>query len=787
MQPDELVEYIASQPRGRVDFRHLAKQLRAKGKKRLALQRAVGQLAERGLLVEFRAGHYAVPNSDSEFTSGRLRRHRDGFGFVIPDKPLPGGADVFIPPPALGEAMNDDRVLVRITRIGEDGRADGRIEKILKRTHQFIVGMFRYAETGCFVAPHDERLRDPIAITAGHELPSGQEQAERLGDLPPPEVRSARELDGMIVTVEVTSFPIGLELARGRVVEILGQSSDFGIDVEIIIRKFHLPHRFPSQVRDEVGLLSGSLDPLALAGRRDFRDLDVVTIDGESARDFDDAVWVRRLENGNFALQVHIADVSHYVRPGSALDQEARLRGTSVYFPDRAVPMLPAELSTGICSLNPKAGRLVLSALMEIDKKGNVTAAEFCRGVIRSAERMTYADVFRILDGDEEARHRYRPLVENFERMKELALILNRRRNRRGSIDFDLPAAEIEFNETGEMVGVAAAERNIAHRIIEEFMLTANEAVARHIEDRGAGSLYRIHEKPDVRRVVDFEQVAGSFGYSLGVDVPHRRFQPERRRGGGPRRRAGTLAASTEIDITPRHYQKLIKKVEGKPEERIISYLMLRSLKQARYSDENGGHFALATACYTHFTSPIRRYPDLVVHRILKALIDAADPGAAGAPGASPVAAGPYPATELGVIGQETSFTERRAAEAERALLNWKKAKFIEARLGDEFDAVVIQVVKAGLIVELIDFFVEGLVPIETLPRGRFRYNENLRALVNPKTKQKFSIGDHVRVRAERVTFEGMRAEFACLPQKNPTKAPQKVPKKSRARQGTSR
>ncbi len=349
--------------------------------------------------------------------------------------------------------------------------------------------------------------------------------------------------------------------------------------------------------------------------------LPIVTIDGETARDFDDAVTVSRLPNGNFELQVHIADVAHYVRETSSIDLEARLRGTSVYFPDRAVPMLPIELSTDLCSLRPQVDRLVLSCVMEIDPHGEIVGYTLKEGVIRSAERMTYTNVKLILDGDHALRHHYARLVDLFELMRELAMILNRKRVRRGSIDFDLPEPVIEFDENGVMKAITPSERNIANRIIEEFMLSANECVASYLENKRIASLYRIHEKPDPKRVLDFETIAASFGYSLGVGpMPVKRVQmrAERRDRYASGRRPQTLEIPEDVHITPRMYQKLTQKIAGKPEERILSYLMLRSLKQARYSEKNEGHFALAAPTYTHFTSPIRRYPDLIVHRILK-------------------------------------------------------------------------------------------------------------------------------------------------------------------------
>ncbi|MGH7714553.1 MAG: ribonuclease R family protein, partial [Vulcanimicrobiaceae bacterium] len=427
----------------------------------------------------------------------------------------------------------------------------------------------------------------------------------------------------MIVNVEILEFPEDGQHAVGRVVEILGYPDDFGVDVEIVIRKHHLPHEFPEEALRQARGIPRQIAQEELQSRRDFRALDIVTIDGETARDFDDAVWVERLPNGHFALQVHIADVSHYVRPGSPIDEEALRRGTSVYFPDRAVPMLPVELSTDICSLRPEEDRLVLSALLEIDRQGDVVAQEFVRGVIRSSERMTYTNVFRILEGDAAMGERYRNLAARFETMRELALILNRKRTKRGSIDFDMPETNIELDLSGQMTGVTRAERNIAHRIIEEFMLAANEAVASHLGTADVPMLYRIHEQPEPKRVMEFEEIAVHFGYSLGIGaIPVKRFPVVERRRDGRKVRKDVILAREDLKISSRHYQHLIAKIAGKPEERILNYLMLRALKQARYSEMNEGHFALAAPSYTHFTSPIRRYPDLIVHRILSCHLD---------------------------------------------------------------------------------------------------------------------------------------------------------------------
>src|ERR1700678_3720118 len=580
---------------------------------------------------------------------GRLTMHRDGFGFVIPDATsldasLKGrlAGDVFIPPHATGSSMHGDRVLVEVSAVRPGGRAEGRIIRSLSRAHPTVVGIFHYGHRHNSVKPIDEKVTQEIVIPPGMENPQSSAislpPAVKIPSDPSPQPQRKKspdrvigteaavhtnwqDLEGVVVDVEITDWPSATQNPRGRVIEILGEESDFGVDVEIMIRKFHLPHRFPPEVMEEAQAIENVIHADEMRRRRDYRDLPIVTIDGETARDFDDAVHVRQLENGSYELQVHIADVAQYVTPNSPLDQEARLRGTSVYFPDRAVPMLPLELSTDICSLRPQVDRLVLSCVMRIDPQGEIVGCELSEGVIRSAERMTYTAVNAVIEGDVAARERYAPLVPTFELMRDLALILNRKRQRRGSIDFDLPEPVIEFDDLGLMKSIARSERNIAHRLMEEFMLSANECVAQYLESKHIASLYRIHEKPDAKRVYDFEVIAATFGYSLGVGaLPiHRvQFKSDRRAARGSGKQARTVEIPKEVHITPRMYQKLAAKIAGKPEERILSYLMLRSLKQARYSEENVGHFALAASSYTHFTSPIRRYPDLIAHRILK-------------------------------------------------------------------------------------------------------------------------------------------------------------------------
>jgi ribonuclease R len=547
-------------------------------------------------------------------------------------------------------------------------------------------------------------------------------------------------------------------------------------------------------VLDEAESIAPTISANEPHKRRDFRDLSIVTIDGETARDFDDAVTVRQIDGGNYELQVHIADVAQYVTPDSALDQEARLRGTSVYFPDRAIPMLPLELSTDLCSLRPQVDRLVLSCVMKIDHRGEILGYELSEGIIRSAERMTYTEVNAVLEGDAATRTRYATLVGTFEMMRDLALILNRKRERRGSIDFDLPEPVIEFDDLGLMKSITRSERNIAHRLIEEFMLSANECVAGYLEGKRVASLYRIHEKPDAKRVYDFEVIAAAFGYSLGVGalpIQKVQFKSERRATYGTGKRPREIEIPKEVHITPRMYQKLTERIAGKPEERILSYLMLRSLKQARYSEENLGHFALAATTYTHFTSPIRRYPDLIVHRILKEVLrDTTQDHVARAPSPAKDEAADVPSPwskrrdhaahresleplggsisleELHDIADESSRSERRADEAERDLMEWKKVKFMEDRVGEDFDGLIISVTKFGFFVELTDLFIEGLVPLDSLTDDRYSYHENTREIIGQRSRKIYGLGQKIRVLVDRIDPVEKKIQFAVFEEK---------------------
>jgi ribonuclease R len=869
LSDSDILKKIERQPKRTAGFKQMVRELGVRGDDRRMLAERLKHLVAMGQLVQVDSDRYAIPQpaAGKNLAVGRLSMHRDGFGFVIPeasslDERLKArlSGDIFIPPPAVGSAMHGDRVLVEIGNIRPDGRAEGRIVRLIGRAHSTVVGKFHYGGRRNYVSPIDQKITQDIVIPPGMEIPT-EAAPSSLADAETSRKRrnnpdrvlgqeaSRRadwdDLENVVVDVEITDWPTATQNPRGRVVEILGYEDDFGADVEIIIRKFHLPHRFPPAVLEEAQNAEPIIPAVEIRKRRDFRSIPIVTIDGETARDFDDAVAVRRLENGNYELQVHIADVAHYVTPDSALDQEARLRGTSVYFPDRAVPMLPLELSTDICSLRPKVDRLVMSCVMEIDHRGEILGGELSQGVICSAERMTYTDVNAVLEGDAGARQRYAELVPGFELMRDLALILNRKRERRGSIDFDLPEPVIEFDEHGLMKSITRSERNIAHRLIEEFMLSANEYVATYLENRRIASLYRIHEKPDAKRVYDFEVIAATFGYSLGVGpLPIQRVQPktDRRANYGTGKRTREIEIPKEVHITPRMYQKLTEKIAGKPEERILSFLMLRSLKQARYSEENLGHFALAATSYTHFTSPIRRYPDLIVHRILKEVLrdpasdrnagvppaelrterpledkdlraagaDAStasygvsvdleikrasspqsgrrDPSTAGSGATKPSqwskrrdqaahresvqpTGGPIPLEELHDIAEESSQAERRADEAERDLMEWKKVKFMQDRVGEDFDGLIISVTKYGLFVELTDLFVEGLVPLDTLTDDRYTYHENTREIIGQRSHKIYGLGQRVRVLVDRIDPVEKKLQFALIEEKPPGK-----------------
>jgi ribonuclease R len=807
MNDRELLAHIGRSAGSKAGYKQLVRELGlGGGRERRLLLEQLARITARGDLVKTDSEHWSIRKkttgaSRENLLAGRLDLHRDGYGFVRPNARQGAGKDddVFIPPDEINGAMQGDQVLVELAPPRADGRRLGRIARILERRNPTVVGIFHYArsdrEQGHKLVPFDERMTQPIVIPRGQEMPPAEREStpHRVIGREAAAPAHYEDLEGLVVDVEITGWPTPTRSAVGRVIEVLGDPDDFGVDVEMMIRKHQLPRVFPEKVLAEARAVA-VIDQVEVNRRRDFRELPIVTIDGETARDFDDAVLVNDRPDGGFELQVHIADVSEYVGAGTDLDLEARIRGNSVYFPDRAIPMLPQELSTDVCSLRPKEDRLVLSCLMQLSPSGRVESFEIVEGVIRSAERMTYTDVHAILEGDVETRKRYVDLIPHFERMKRLAVLMNKRREERGSIDFDLPEPVIEFDEQGQMRGVTRAERTWANRLIEEFMLAANECVATWVEDLGVPSLYRIHEKPDPRRVVQFEELAASFGYTLGLGaLPVKRVQTrgDRREAQRSGRQARTYEVPEDIAVTPKMYQRLAARVEGKPEERILSYLMLRSLSQARYSETNEGHFALAAPTYTHFTSPIRRYPDLIVHRITKALLRA------GIDGRAEVAEGrhaspwthpneglkglvihhakkrrdgesfrgepPIAEAELAQIAEETSQAERRAAEAERELVEWKKVRFMQDRVGEEFSGLVLNPTKYGLFVELTDLFVEGLVPIESLRDDRYTWRENTHEILGERWGRRFRAGDRVQVILDRILAQERRLQFSIV------------------------
>jgi ribonuclease R len=703
---DQVLDVMRERVHHPAGMRELLQILKIPREERTTFKRHVKSLVSSGDLIQIRGHRFGLPEKMDLYV-GRLQTHPAGYGFVTPERPLDNGGDIYISGPLLNEAMHGDRVVVRIERIKEGGRAEGRVIRILERANTSIVGRYDRDDNGMgYVAPFDRRVLMDIFV------PPGQEGGASPGEM---------------VIVELTRWPTPTRGAIGHVSEVLGDIDAPGVDTEIIIRKYAIPDQHSAEAVTEATRMGTQVSERDLRGRTDFRDVPTVTIDGEHARDFDDAITIDRLPNGNFWLGVHIADVSHYVHEGSALDREAYDRGTSVYFPERAVHMFPSELATGLCSLNPHVDRLVQCCFMEIDRRGQVVRHEFHDGVINSDERMTYTAVNGILtDRDPALVKRYAPLVPMFEQMRELFQILNDARRRRGSIDFDLNEAEVIMDERGVVEAIIALQRNVAHRLIEEFMLLANETVATYLEAQEAPALYRIHEAPDPLKVAKFEEFISGFGYSLAAP-------------------ANTLR--------PRHFQKLLEKLDGKPEEKPIAMVMLRTMQKARYAPENLGHFGLASPSYTHFTSPIRRYPDLVVHRALRAARQ----------GTLSDDEREEWTEELPDVARHTSEMERRADDAERELVQWKKVKFMADKVGDEFEGYVTGVAAFGLFVELIEHFVEGLVHVSTMADDYYRFIDGAHLLRGENTHKVYRLGDKVKVQVIRVNMEMRQVDLGLV------------------------
>ena len=697
---DSLIAFLEKAP-GPVDLDTLAAAVGAADNQRGALQSAIEGLADKGDVIETRSGRYGSP-AKMNLVVGRLTCHEKGFGFVVPRDP--SQEDLYVPRRKLGDAMHGDLVVAR-REATQGHKSEGRVIRVLRRARTHVVGRFERGKRFGYVVPVDSRI--------GYEV-----MVSRKG--------ASDAKVGQLVNVEITSYPEdkGRRNPEGKIVEVLGDPDDARLDIEVIIREFGLSHEFPADVLAEAEQIGTEVTESDLAGREDFRELPVVTIDGENAKDFDDAVYVEKLANGNYKLAVHIADVSAYVPVGSAIDQEARRRATSVYFPDRVIPMLPERLSNDICSLKPGVDRLVQSVVVEIDPQGRTVNYEFYDGVIRSAERMTYKAVATLLDGSEpELAEKYAGHLEHFKLMAELCEVLRGYRSRRGSIDFDLPESEMRINMLGEVEDIFRSERNQAHRLIEEFMIRANEVVASHTAWEDVTSLYRAHEGPDAEKVEQFRDFIGGLGLRLG---------------GGTRPRPGD-------------FQRLVEHLEGQPGGRTLIYLMLRTMKQARYQVDNIGHFGLASPRYTHYTSPIRRYPDLIVHRLLKADLERTTQQA-------------FDVEEFqGRLHQmcaESSELERNAEGAERRYVDWKKVQFMADKQGDSFEAFITGVHAYGFFVELEEFFVEGLVHVSSLVDDYYQYDERKHALRSERQGRTFTLGNKVRVQLARVDKERRRLDF---------------------------
>jgi ribonuclease R len=697
---DAVIEALREAPEG-LSARDLGEmfELRRSGQK--TVTEFLNRLQSAGMLR--RSGQEYRWSSTPRALIGTIRQRRRKIISFIPDEAHQRARGrIRVGSEDLNGAFDGDRVVAGLLRAETDRDREARVEMILRRGSLKIIGRLQHGFRESWVESLDEKFPYDIEI----------ESKDGTG-----------LKDGWIVLVEITRYPAGRSNPAGRIVERLGSSSEAaGMDIQIVIYKHDLPHIFPDEVTREISTVSPQVTKDQISGRLDLRDVPTVTIDGETARDFDDAISLTRLANGNFDLGVHIADVSYYVRQGTALDQEAALRGTSVYFPERAIPMLPEKLSSGICSLNPRVDRLALSALMEVDGRGRVVKYQIRESVIRSNERMTYTNVNKLLTHAEpQLAMRYSDLIDLFKTMEKLAQILIKRRQQRGAIDFNLPESVFEFDDEGRIEGVLKAERNIAHRIIEEFMLLANETVASHLSRLNVPSLYRIHEEPQPQRVIEFAELASAYGYRFPVD-----------------------------GVGSKDYQRLSKQLEGKPEERVLSYAMLRSLQRAKYSANNAGHFGLAAPIYTHFTSPIRRYPDLIVHRILRELMKRSKQH-------------PLPLSELKLLAEESSERERAADAAEKEVDEWRKAVFMASHLGEEFDGMIINVRDFGFYVELDDFFIDGLVPASSLTDDRYLFDERVHALIGQRGKRKFRLGDRVKVRVDRVNVDRHLVDFSVV------------------------
>jgi len=695
-------------------MKELIKNFNISSENRNSFRTLIRGLASDGEIIKIKGNRFGLPEK-MNLVTGVVQGHPDGYGFVIPED---GGEDLFINPRSMREVMHGDKVICRAESAQKGGKKEGRIIRILERGHKTIVGIYEPSGHFGFVIPDDRRISHDIYI---------------------PFKYSGKAKRGHAVITEITAYPMKNRNPEGRIIEIIGYPDNPDVEIDIVLRKYDIPSKFPIDVLKEADAVQKEVTDDEITGRLDLRDKNIVTIDGEKAKDFDDAVYVERLNNGNYMLGVHIADVSHYVKERNILDNEAFKRGTSVYFPDRVIPMLPFQLSNEICSLKPKVDRLTLSALMEFDKYGELIDYRFDETVINSKERMTYTDVAEILNevqssklkvSSMELKERYSYLLKDFYLMRELCEVLREKRMRRGSIDFDLPEPYIILDLMGKPENIIKAERNIAHKIIEEFMLVANETVAMHFMKQEIPALYRVHDEPDQSKIIELSEFVSNFGYHLKIPV---------------------FKKGIESKFHPKRFQELLNSIRGKPEELLISTITLRHMKQARYSPENIGHFGLAFENYTHFTSPIRRYPDLIVHRLLKEIIKKKH----------------IPKKRLDIweerlpkIAQHSSEKERTADAAENDIVELKRVQFMLEKTGDEYEGIISGVTSFGLFVELEEIFVEGLIHVSSMTDDYYALNERDHSLMGRRTKKRFRMGDRVKVKVENVSLEKRRIDF---------------------------